>query len=193
MAETVSLETLFTEARTHSYWQEKPVDHALVEKAYDLTKMAPTSANCSPMRLVIVASEEGKVKLKPCLAEGNVEKTMNAPMTAIIADDMAFYEHLPKLFPHTDAKSWFEGNDAKIEETAFRNSTLQAAYFIIALRAQGLDCGPMSGFDQAKCDEAFFKDSTYRSNFLINIGYGDASKLHPRSPRFAFEDVADIV
>lgn len=187
-----ALDVLFNNARTHSAWLDKSVDDALLRKAYDLTKMAPTSANTQPLRIVFVKSKDAKEKLKPALAEGNLEKTLKAPVTAIIAQDMAFYEKLPQLFPHTDAKSWFVGNDKLIETTAFRNATLQGGYFILAARAVGLDCGPMSGFDNAKVDEAFFKGTTITSNFLINLGYGDASQLHPRSPRPAFDEMCSI-
>ncbi|MDX2074186.1 MAG: malonic semialdehyde reductase [Alphaproteobacteria bacterium] len=187
------IETLFTEAHTHSVWLDKPVDDALLARAYDLAKMCPTSANCSPMRVVFVKSKEAKEKLKPCLAAGNVEKSMTAAATAIIGMDMAFYEKLPKLFPHTDAKSWFVGNDKLIETTAFRNSSLQGAYFLLALRAVGLDTGAISGFDNAKVDAAFFAGTAVKSNFIINIGYGDAAKLHPRNPRLTFEEACRIV
>ena len=188
-----ALDVLFNDARTHVAWQSRPVEEALLKQVYDLTKMAPTSANCQPLRVVFVQSEEAKAKLKPTLAEGNVEKTMQAPVTAIIAQDMEFYEKLPELFPHTDAKSWFVGNDAYIEETAFRNSSLQGGYFILAARALGLDCGRMSGFDQDALDEAFFKGTSIKSNLLINLGYGDASKLHPRSPRPDFDEFCKII
>lgn len=187
-----ALKLLFLDARTHSAWLDKPVDDALLQRAYDIARMGPTSANCSPMRIVFVKSDEAKAKLKPCLAEGNVEKTMNAPVTAIIAQDMEFYEQLPKLFPHTDARSWFAGKPEAIESTAARNSSLQGAYFMIAARAVGLDCGPMSGFNNAKLDEAFFTGTSYKSNFLCNLGYGDASKLHPRSPRLDFGEACKI-
>lgn len=187
------LKLLFTEARTHSFWLDKPVDDALLHRAYDLAKMGPTSANCQPMRIVFVKSAEAKEKLKPALAEGNADKTMKAPVTAIIAQDMAFYDKLPQLFPHTDARSWFAGNEALIASTASRNAVLQGGYFILAARAVGLDCGPMSGFDNANVDEAFFKGTTVKSNFLINLGYGDASKLHPRSPRPSFDEMCKVV
>ncbi len=193
MIDDTSLDTLFRNARTHSTWQDKPIDPALLEQVYDLAKMGPTSANCCPMRIVFVTSPEGKEKLKPCLAPGNIDKTMSAPATAIIAMDMAFYDHLPTLFPHTDAKAWFTGNDEKILDTASRNSSLQGAYVILAARALGLDCGPMSGFDVEKCDAAFFAGTSYRSNFLCNLGYGDESGLHPRSPRLDFATACQVV
>src|SRR5687768_10015220 len=192
-ADDKSLDMMFRNARTHSAWLNKPVDDALLIKAYDLAKMGPTSANCSPMRIVFVKSKTAKEKLKPCLSEGNVDKTMAAPVTAIIGHDMEFYEKLPKLFPHTDARSWFAGKDAVIQSTAFRNGSLQGAYFMLAARALGLDCGPMSGFDNAKVDAAFFAGTTVKSNFLCNLGYGDASKLFPRSPRLSFEEACQVV
>lgn len=187
-----AISQLFADARTHVAWQSRPVEDALMQQLYDTMRWAPTSANCSPMRVVFVKSSAAKEKLKPCLAEGNREKTMNAPVCAIIAQDMTFYEKLPELFPHADAKSWFVGKPDYIQETAFRNASLQGGYFILAARALGLDCGPMSGFDKAKCDEAFFTGTEIKSNFLINLGYGDASKLHPRGPRLNFEDVCRI-
>lgn len=192
MIDSSTLDRLFNEARTHSAWLDKPVDDALLKQAYDLAKMAPTSANCQPMRVVFVKSDEAKAKLKPALAEGNLDKTMKAPVTAIIAHDMAFYDKLPQLFPHTDVKSWFSGNDELIKTTAFRNGSLQGAYFILAARAVGLDCGPMSGFDNAAVDVAFFNNTQIKSNFLINLGYGDASALHGRSPRPAFDEMCEI-
>lgn len=184
---------IFTEARTHSAWLDKPVDDALLKQIHELCKFGPTSANCCPMRVVFVKSKEAKEKLNPLMAEGNREKTMKAPVTAIIGMDMEFYEKLPKLFPHTDARSWFVGNDKLIESTAFRNSSLQGAYFMLAARSLGLDCGPMSGFDNAKVDEAFFGGTKVKSNFVCNLGYGDASKLHPRGPRLSFEEACKIV
>ena len=187
------LDLLFRQARTHSHWREGEVSDVLLEAAYDLAKMAPTSANCSPMRVVFVRSPEAKARLRPALIEGNVDKTMAAPVTAIIGYDTRFHELLPTLYPHADARAWFEGNDALIEQTAFRNGTLQGAYFIIAARAVGLDCGPMSGFDNAKVDREFFPDGRVKSNFLCNLAYGDASKLHPRSPRLDFGDACEIV
>jgi 3-hydroxypropanoate dehydrogenase len=184
---------LFDDARTFNYWQETHVADDLLMKAYDLTKMAPTSANCSPLRIIFVKSDAAKAKLKPHLAEGNVKKTMSAPVCAIFAHDMEFYEQMPKLYPHTDAKSWFVGDEALIEATAFRNGTLQAGYFILAARAVGLDCGPMSGFDAAGVDEAFLAGTRFKSNFLCNIGYGNRDKLHARAPRFDFSEACDIV
>jgi 3-hydroxypropanoate dehydrogenase len=188
-----AFEQLFLEARTQNAWKEGEVSDETLRRLFDIVKMGPTSANCSPARYVFVKSPEAKERLKPHLSGGNLEKTMSAPVTVIIANDMEFYEHLPKLFPHTDAKSWFTSNDDLIRETAFRNATLQGGYMIIAARALGLDCGPMSGFDQAGVDEEFFKGTTYKSNFLLNLGHGDPSALFPRSPRFEFEEVASIL
>ncbi len=187
------LDLIFRAARTHSHWLDSEVSDVLLEAVYDLAKMAPTSANCSPMRVVFVRSKEAKERLRPALAEGNVEKTMAAPATAIIGSDTRFYQHLPKLFPHADAQSWFAGNEALIEETAFRNGSLGGAYLILAARALGLDCGPMSGFDKAKVDAAFFPGGRVQSNFLCNLGHGDAGKLHQRAPRFDFAEACRIV
>lgn len=188
-----ALDTLFLEARTYNEWQNKDVSEALLHKIYDLAKMGPTSANCSPMRVVFVKSKEQKETLKPFIGAGNVDKTMAAPVTAILAYDRKFYEHLPQLFPHADAKSWFMGNDKMIEETMWRNGTLQAGYFILAARSLGLDCGPMQGFDKAKVKATFFPDLDGDVNFLCNLGYGDPAKLFPRSPRFDFDEVCKIV
>jgi 3-hydroxypropanoate dehydrogenase len=188
-----ALDQLFREARTHNGWQQKPVDEAVLKQLIELVLLGPTSANSSPGRFVFVKTQEAKEKLRPALSAGNLEKTMAAPVTAIVGMDMAFYEHLPKLFPHADARSWFAGNDKAIADTAFRNSTLQGGYLILAARALGLDTGAMSGFDAAKVDDAFFAGTTVKSNFLINLGYGDTSKLFPRSPRFAFDEAARIV
>tara|TARA_R110001592_G_scaffold189845_2_gene435467 strand:+ start:282 stop:872 length:591 start_codon:yes stop_codon:yes gene_type:complete len=188
-----ALDQLFRDARTHNGWTGEPVGEDLLRQLWDLVKMAPTSANCSPARLVFVASDAAKEKLKPCLMEGNVAKTMAAPVTVIIGQDMEFYEKLPDLFPHTDAKSWFTGNDDLIAETAFRNSTLQGGYLIMAARALGLDCGPMSGFDTAKVDAAFFAGTKVTANFLCNIGHGTTEDLFPRSPRLAFDDACRVV
>ncbi|MFM0256010.1 malonic semialdehyde reductase [Paraburkholderia sediminicola] len=188
-----ALDQLFREARTHNGWQQKPVDDAMLKQLIELVLLGPTSANSSPGRFVFVKTQEGKEKLRPALSPGNLEKTMAAPVTAIVGMDMAFYEHLPKLFPHADARRWFAGKDKAIADTAFRNSTLQGGYLILAARALGLDTGAMSGFDAAKVDAAFFAGTTVKSNFLINLGYGDPSKLFPRSPRFAFDEAARIV
>ena len=177
-----ALKQILTEARTHNVWLPEPVSDESLVAIYDLMKWGPTSANSSPARIVFLKSKEAKEKLLPCMAEGNVEKTKAAPVTAIIAQDMEFYEKLPKLFPFADARAWFAGNKPLIESTAFRNSSLQGAYLIIAARSLGLDCGPMSGFDNAKVDEAFFQGTSWKSNFVCNLGYGDSSKLYPRAP-----------
>jgi 3-hydroxypropanoate dehydrogenase len=188
------LNQIFREARTHNAWADKPVDDAVLKHAFDLAKMGPTSANMSPMRVVFVKSKEGKQRLKPALDAGNVEKTMAAPVTAIIAMDIHFFEHLPKLFPHADAKVWFKDLPENVlEYIALRNSSLQGGYLILAARSLGLDCGPMSGFNNAKVDAAFFAGTTIKSNFLCNLGYGDLAKLYPRSPRLSFEEACKIV
>jgi 3-hydroxypropanoate dehydrogenase len=188
-----ALDLLFREARTHNGWIDRAVDDALLRRVWDLARMGPTSANCSPARIVFVKSRAAKERLRPALSAGNLEKTMTAPVTAIIGYDLDFPEHLPRLFPHDDAKSWFAGNEPLIQTTAFRNGTLQGAYLMIAARALGLDCGPMSGFDNAKVDAAFFAGTRVRSNFLCNLGYGDPAKLFARSPRFGFDEVCAIV
>lgn len=188
-----ALDQLFRTARTHNGWIPKPVDDATLKQLVELLEWGPTSANSSPARFVFVKSQEAKEKLRPALLPGNVEKTMAAPVTVIVGMDTAFYEHLPKLFPHADARSWFVGNDALIQATAFRNSSLQGAYLIMAARMLGLDTGPMSGFDAAQVEEAFFAGTTVKANFLINLGYGDPSKLHPRNPRLTFDEAAKIV
>ncbi|MEM6903217.1 MAG: malonic semialdehyde reductase [Pseudomonadota bacterium] len=187
-----ALDLLFNDARTFNDWQDKPVADETLHKLFDLMKMAPTSANCSPARIVFVKSDAAKEKLKPALAAGNLDKTMAAPVCAIIGQDMEFYEKLPQLFPHADARSWFAGKPAAIEETAFRNASMQGGYFIMAARALGLDCGPMSGFDKGKVDEAFFGGTTTKSNFLCNLGYGDPANMFPRSPRFDFAEACEI-
>jgi 3-hydroxypropanoate dehydrogenase len=189
-----ALDQLFREARTYNAFLDKPVSDETLRQVYELAKFGPTSANSSPARIVFVKSAEAKAKLEPFLSEGNRAKTMKAPVTAIVGVDHEFYEHLPRLFPHADARSWFVGNQSMIDITAFRNATLQGAYLIIAARAAGLDCGPMSGFDNAGVDKAFFADTpNVKSNFLINLGYGDASRdLFPRNPRLSFEEACRI-
>jgi 3-hydroxypropanoate dehydrogenase len=187
------LDLIFRKARTHSAWLDKPVDDALLRQVYDLAKLGPTSANMCPMRIVFVRSRVAKERLKPALDAGNVAKTMAAPVTAIIGMDIHFYEQLPKLFPHADAKAWFKDlPDNVLEYIALRNASLQGAYLMLAARALGLDCGPMSGFDNAKVDAEFFAGTTVKSNFLCNLGYGDPAKLHPRSPRLEFEKACTI-
>lgn len=187
-----ALDTIFRSARTYRAWLSQEVSDVLLQAVYDLAKMAPTSANCSPMRVLFLKSAEAKARLRPALDAGNLASVMAAPVTTIVAHDLAFYEHLPHLAPHTDARSWFAGNDPLIQTTAFRNGSLQGAYLIIAARALGLDCGPMSGFDNDKIDREFFPDGTVKSNFLCNLGHGDAEKLHPRAPRLDFDDVCRI-
>jgi 3-hydroxypropanoate dehydrogenase len=187
------LELIFRAARTHSAWLDKPVDDELLRRVYDLAKMGPTSANMCPLRIVFVKSREAKEKLRPCLDAGNVDKTMKAPVTALLGMDVRFYEEMPKLFPHADAKAWFKDLPENVlEYIALRNSSLQGAYFMLAARSLGLDCGPMSGFNNAKADAAFFAGTTVKSNFLCNLGHGDASKLYPRSPRLSVEEVCRI-
>ncbi|KQN47856.1 malonic semialdehyde reductase [Serratia sp. Leaf50] len=188
-----ALATLFTEARTHNGWQEKPVSDELLKQAYDLARMGPTSANCCPLRVVFIRSKEAKEKLAPALSSGNLQKTLSAPVTAILAYDPAFYDLLPELYLHGDARSWFTSSPELAHETAFRNASLQAAYLILALRSLGLDTGPMSGFDQDKVNESFLAASGWKANFLLNIGYGDSSKVYPRSPRLDFERVCQII
>jgi 3-hydroxypropanoate dehydrogenase len=189
-----SLDLIFREARTHSVWLDKPVDDALLSQIYDIAKMGPTSANMCPMRIVFVKSKAAKEKLKPALAPGNVDKTMTAPVTAIIGMEIRFYEELPKLFPHADAKAWFKDLPENVLEImALRNSSLEGAYFMLAARSLGLDCGPMSGFDNAKVDAAFFSGKSIKSNFLCNLGHGDGTKLYPRSPRLDFAEACQIV
>lgn len=190
---SVTLDQIFRTARTQNAWQDKPVPASLLTELHDLMKWGPTSANCWPLRVVYVNSPEARARLVPLMLEGNRPKTETAPVVAILGMDMAFYEELPRLFPHTDAKSWFVGNDALIESTAFRNSSLQGAYFMLAARVLGLDCGPMSGFDNAKVDAEFFAGTTIKSNFICGLGYGDPSAIFPRSPRPEFKDVCTII
>jgi 3-hydroxypropanoate dehydrogenase len=188
-----ALAALFTDARTHNKWTDQPVTDDELRAVFDLLKMGPTSANCSPARFLFLRTEWQKQRLKPALSAGNVEKTMSAPVVAIVATDPHFYDHLPKLFPHADAKSWFTDNPTLAAETAQRNGTLQGAYLIMAARAAGLDCGPMSGFDNAKVDDIFLSDRGWKSNFLMNIGHGDPVGLFDRSPRLAFEEACVLL
>ncbi len=189
-----ALDQLFRSARTYNAFLPRQVEDAKLEQMYELARFGPTSANSSPMRVIFVKSPEAKARLAPLMSDGNRAKTQVAPVTAIVASDHAFYEHLPKLFPHADARSWFVGDQELIDTTAFRNATLQGAYLIMAARAVGLDCGPMSGFDNAGVDQAFFAGTAIKSNFLINIGYGDASRdLFPRSPRLSFAEACQIL
>ncbi len=188
------LDLIFREARTYNGWLDKAVDDALLVQVYDLAKMGPTSANMCPMRVVFVKTKEAKERLKPALDAGNVEKTMQAPVTAIVGMDIRFYEHLPRLFPHADAKAWFKDLPENVlEYLALRNSSLQGAYLMLAARSLGLDCGPMSGFNNAKVDSTFFAGTSVKSNFLCNLGYGDKSKLYPRGPRLSFEEACRIL
>jgi len=189
----VTTEQLFEHARTQNGFTAEPVTEAQLRRAWDLAKWGPTSANTSPARICFVASPEAKEKLLACMTPGNVDKTRQAPVTAVIGMDLAFYEHLPRLFPHADAKPWFAGKPELIRETAFRNSSLQGAYFMLAARAIGLDCGPMSGFDRAKVDAAFWAGTTVETNFVCNLGRGDPAKVYSRSPRFTFDEACRIV
>jgi 3-hydroxypropanoate dehydrogenase len=189
-----ALDLIFRKARTHNAWLDRPVDDALLRQVYELAKMGPTSANMCPLRIVFVKSPEAKERLKPALDAGNVEKTMAAPVTAILGMDIRFYEQLPKLFPHADARAWFKDLPRDVlEYLALRNSSLQAAYYMLAARAMGLDCGPMSGFNNAKVDAEFFAGTTIKSNFLCNLGFGDPAKLYPRSPRLDFDEACKII
>ena len=188
-----ALRQLLLDARTNNRWQERDVPDELLHELVDILKMGPTSANCLPARFLFVKSSEAKQRLKPHLSEGNADKTMKAPVCAIVGYDVEFYEWLPRLFPHTDARKWFAGKPKHIEETAFRNGSLQGGYMILAARALGLDCGPMSGFDNAGVDAEFFAGTSIRSNFLCNLGYGDPAGVRPRGPRPSFDEIAKIV
>jgi 3-hydroxypropanoate dehydrogenase len=189
-----ALDRIFRAARTHNAFTDTQVTDQQLHAIYDLMKYGPTSANCSPARIVFVRSRQAKERLRPALSASNLEKTMAAPVTAILAYDLEFYEKLPQLFPHNlDAINWFKGKPAMIETTAFRNASLQGAYLIIAARALGLDCGPMSGFDNARVDAEFFPEGKLKSNFLCNLGIGDPSKLFARSPRLPFEQACSVL
>jgi 3-hydroxypropanoate dehydrogenase len=187
MLDDAALDALFREARTHYSWSDRPVSDDDLRRVYDLARLGPTSANCSPARFVFLRTEAARARLRPALSAGNVDKTMRAPVVAIVATDPRFYDHLPTLFPQADARSWFAGNAALAEETALRNATLQGAYLILAARAIGLDCGPMSGFDRLLVDQIFFPDGDWTSNFLVNLGHGDAAGQLPRAPRLDFD------
>jgi 3-hydroxypropanoate dehydrogenase len=188
-----ALDVLFRNARTHITWLDKPVSDDLLRQIYDLMKWGPTSANCSPARILFLRTREAKERLRPALSPNNVDKTMQAPVTAILAYDLSFYEHLPRLFPNNPAaRGWFANSPQLAETTAFRNASLQGGYFILASRSLGLDCGPMSGFDNAKVDQEFFPP-TVKSNFLCNLGYGDPSKLFPRNPRLDFDEACKLL
>lgn len=193
MLDESALDLLFRLARTPRAWTGGPVGEDRIRAVYDLLRMAPTSANCQPGRFVFVVSDAAKEKLRPCLSEGNTARTMAAPVTAIIGHDLAFPDRLPRLYPFADAQSWFAGQPALIEETAFRNGTLQGAYLIMACRALGLDCAPMSGFDKAKVDATFFAGTTVRANFLCSIGHGDPAALGDRAPRPDFDEACEIL
>ncbi len=187
-----ALDQLFLEAHTHNAWQPREISEETLRKLYELVKMGPTSANCCPARFVFVRSAAGKDKLLPCVSSGNAEKTATAPCTVIVAYDKRFYDQLPTLFPVADAKSWFTGSEAFAEQTALRNSSMQAGYLILAARAMGLDTGPMSGFDAKALDEAFFAGTDWTTNLLVNLGYGDVSGVKPRLPRLAFEEACQL-
>ena len=185
---------IFSNARTYNDWQRKGVSNKILNELYDLMKFGPTSANCSPSRIIFIKSPEAKERLKPFIIESNLEKTMTAPVTAIIAFDIDFHKHLPKLFPHDlDAQNWFNYSQEVAYTNAFRNSSIQGGYFIIAARMLGLDCGPMSGFDQNGLDKEFFPNSSIKANFLCNIGYGDPTNIFKRSPRFEFDEICEIL
>lgn len=188
-----ALAQLFTEARTFNRFNGRPVADDTLRQLYDLLKWGPTSYNTQPGRYVFLRSPEARERLKPALSPGNVDKTMAAPVTVIVAQDTQFYDHLPEQFPAMDARPIFADNPAVAQTTAFRNSSLQGAYFILAARALGLDCGAMSGFDNAKVDAEFFPDGRWKSNFLINLGYGDPAGNYPRGPRLPFEAAARIL
>jgi 3-hydroxypropanoate dehydrogenase len=188
-----ALDSIFRTARTHRAWTARPVSDETLHSIYELMKWGPTSSNCCPARIAFVMSPEAKERLRPALDAGNVAQTMAAPVTAIVAYDLAFHDKLPLLVPHRDARSGFLGKPELIRTTAYQSGTLQGAYLIIAARALGLDCGPMGGFDSARVDATFFPEGTVRSNFLCNLGYGDPAKLHARAPRLAFDDACRIV
>lgn len=190
--DATALDQLFREARTFSTWQDKPVTDALLEQAWSLAVMGPTGANCLPLRVRFLRSQAEKDKLAPCLMPTNVPKVMAAPVTALLAADQEFYEELPRLYPHVNAKAWYDSNPELAATTAALNAHLQAGYLLLALRAVGLDCGPMSGFDSAAADKAFFAFDPYKSFMLINIGYGEPSALHPRGPRLSFGEACEI-
>ena len=185
---------IFKKARTHNDWLDKDISNDILTEIYDLMKWGPTSANSSPARIIFVKSKVSKDRLLPFVIESNLEKTKSAPVTAIIGHDINFHDHLPELFPHNlDAQNWFNHSIDIAEETAFRNGSMQGAYFIIAARALGLDCGPMSGFDKEGVDNEFFRGTNIKSNFLCNLGYGDKTKLFERSPRFKFNEICEII
>jgi 3-hydroxypropanoate dehydrogenase len=190
--EATALGVLFEQARTHGKWLDRPVPDETLARIYELLRLGPTSANCSAGRFVFLRTPAAKERLRPALSRGNLEKTMRAPVTVIVAYDEVFYDALPRLFPHVDARAWFAGSAELARETAFRNGTLQGAYLIMAARALGLDAGPMSGFDNAMVDAEFFAGTRWRSNFLVNLGYGDADGLRPRLPRLSFAEACRL-
>jgi len=193
LLEDWTLNRLFRDARTHGAWTHSPVTDDDLRRIWDLARMGPTSGNCSPARVLFLRTLEAKERLRPCLSPGNVDKTMAAPVTAILGHDTAFFDLLPRLFPHAAARDWFAENPALADVTAFRNGTLQAGYFILAARAVGLDAGPMSGFDNEAVDREFFAGTTIRSNILVNLGVGDAAMLHPRNPRLSFDEACRVL
>ena len=193
MLDEAARDTLFRNARTHAAWQDRPVPDATLQDLYDLLKWGPTSGNCCPARFLFLRTREAKQRLLPALSPGNVEPVLKAPVTAIVATDPLFYEQLPRLFPAVDARAWYEANPGFADDTARRNTTLQGGYLILAARAVGLDCGPMSGFDNAMVDRDFFADTRWRSDFLVNLGYGDPAGLRPRNPRLAFDEACRLL
>lgn len=188
-----ALDTLFLQARTHNAWQDRPVDDVTLRRLWDLARMPPTAANSQPARLLFLRGAEAKARLRPALSPGNTDKTMAAPVTILVAQDLEFYEKLPQIYPQTDARSWYVGKPDVIAQNATRNSTLQAAYVLLAARALGLDTGPMTGFDAEAVKVAFFPDRPWVANMLINIGYGDAAGLRPRNPRLSFDEACTIL
>ncbi len=193
LLDEAALDRLFREARSHYSWHDTPVSDETLRRIYELAKFGPTSANSSPARFVFLRTHEAKERLRPALSAGNVDKTMSAPVVAIVAHDPHFYDHLPKLFPHAEARGWFAGNAPLADETAFRNGTLQGAYLMLAARAVGIDSGAMSGFDRDAVDRIFFAESGWKANFLINLGYGDGRNQFPRAPRLSFEEACQLI
>jgi 3-hydroxypropanoate dehydrogenase len=189
-----SFDIIFRDGRTHSVWLDKPVSDITLQALYELLSLGPTSANCSPARFLFLCSQEAKERLRPHLSAGNTEQTMSAPVVTIVGYDLTFCNKFDTLWPgNEDVRGWFEGNDEKLLDTAFRNGSMQGAYMIVAARALGLDCGPMSGFDRAGVDRKFFPDSTIRTNFLCNLGHGDPGTLPPRKPRLGFGEAAKVI